>query len=225
MSLKIDAAELETIADLLRDFSVDPDLTPKEVYEIIWTRFNTLEQTPPYKLLVDQNRTLDVDKRQIYSRLPLELHEFLFDDLFSFAGKYRRTSDPSNGRIYFGKQHAQRRRPKFKGDRPEHIEKGVQVALNYLIEEKEDHIYNTIRFYQKFVNVHPFYDANGRIGRLIASLYLKNNGWVMNWSEFDSKNKFIKKLNTCHNNPSEENFGYLINYVRPFLISLDSLER
>lgn len=63
-----------------------------------------------------------------------------------------------------------------------------------------------VRFYQKFVNVHPFYDANGRIGRLIATMYLADHNLVLSWSEFDSKSKFIKKLNYTHINPSEETF-------------------
>lgn len=81
-----------------------------------------------------------------------------------------------------------------------------------------------MRFYQKFVNVHPFYDANGRIGRLIALMYLADRNLVLSWSEFDSKTKFIKKLNRCHLNPSDETFGYLAEYVREFTTPLDELD-
>ena len=72
--------------------------------------------------------------------------------------------------------------------------------------------------------VHPFYDANGRIGRLIATMYLESHGVVLSWSEFDSKKKFINKLNRCHLKPSEETFGYLVEYLREFTLPLSDFE-
>jgi hypothetical protein len=56
-------------------------------------------------------------------------------------------------------------------------------------------------------------------------MYLAEKGLVLSWSEFDSKSKFIKKLNYCHQNPSDEAFDYLANYVRKFTLPLKDLEQ
>lgn len=223
MASKIDPAELATINDLLKDFAVDKNMMAEEVYEISWTRFQTLEQIP-FNEILESQWLVRLIKRPIYAILPAKIHGFLFDGLFTFAGELRSKDDPNQGKIYFGNQHAHSRQPKFHGDPPEDIKTGLVKAAWFLKKRAKDPLYNAVRFYQKFVNVHPFYDANGRIGRLIATTYLESQGIVLNWSEFDSKSKFIKKLNRCHLKPSEETFGYLVDYLREFTIPLDGLE-
>ena len=85
-------------------------------------------------------------------------------------------------------------------------------------------------FYQHFVKVHPFYDANGRIGRLIASIYLEYFEYKVLWKELETtkKNKFLGKLNECHKrqNPplKEEYLEYLYDFWKPFVISMQQLE-
>lgn len=223
MDSKIDPAELKTTNDLLRDFSADPDLSAEEVYRTSWSRFNILEQVPLHEIL-QEKFTLRIFRKPIFAKLPEAFHKFIYDGLYTFAGKFRSKDDPHGGNIFFGHQHAQRRRPKFNGDPPDKIEKGVIEAVWFLKKRTKDPLYNTVRFYQKFVNVHPFYDANGRIGRLIASMYLADHDLVLSWSEFDSKRKFLKKLNRCHLKPDEESYGYLVDYLRQFIVSMDDLE-
>ena len=223
MASKIDPAELDTITDLLKDFAADQSITAEEVYELSWTRFNVLEQIP-FSELLNSHWLIKLFRRPTYLIFPLRIHKFLFEGLFTFAGEYRSKDDPNEGRIYFGAQHAQKRRPPFKGDAPEHIEEGVFNAIWFLKKRTKDPLYNAVRFYQKFVKVHPFYDANGRIGRLIATMYLESHGLVLSWSEFDSKKKFISKLNRCHHKPDKETFGYLVDYLRDYIIPLNQLE-
>ncbi|MCC5907520.1 MAG: Fic family protein [Balneolaceae bacterium] len=223
MGLKIDPAELQTTNDLLKDFAADPNLTAEEVYRTSWSRFNILEQVPFHEIL-HKKWILRVIRRPIYAVLPQAFHKFIYDGLFTFAGRYRSKNDPHDGNIYFGQQHAQRRKPKFTGDHPDNIKEGILEAVRFLKRNPKNPLYNSARFYQKFVNVHPFYDANGRIGRLIASMYLADHDLVLSWSEFDSKSKFIKKLNRCHLNPNADNFGYLVNYMNQFTLTFDDLE-
>lgn len=220
MGLKIDSAELETANDLLKDFAANPALSAEEVYRTSWIRFNYLEQAL-LDILLDTRKY----ERINYVILPIVFHKFMYDGLYTFAGKYRQKDDPENGNIYFGKQHAQRRKPLFYGDHPDQIEEGIKVAVSYLESKSKDPLYNAMHFYQKFVFVHPFYDANGRIGRLIANMYLNLHNLSLAWSEFDSKSKFIKKLNRCHHKPDEENFRYLILYVKNFTLSMNKLDR
>lgn len=223
MSSKIDPAELRTANDLLKDFAVSPDITAEEVYQISWSRFNILEQSPLHEIF-ERSWFMKLFGRTVYTGLPLAFHRFIYDGLFTFAGKFRHKNDPHGGHIYYGHQHAQRRRPKFQGSPPEKIGSDIFDAAWFLKKDPKDPLYNAFRFYQKFVHVHPFYDANGRIGRLIATMYLADHNLVLSWSEFDSRKKFLKKLNRCHLKPDEENFGYLVDYLRPFILNMDDLE-
>ena len=223
MGSKIDPAELRTTNDLLKDFAANPDLSAEDVYRTSWSRFNILEQVPLHDIL-QEKLILRIFRKPIYANLPEAFHKFIYDGLYTFAGKFRSKNDPHGGNIFFGHQHAQRRRPKFNGDPPDKIEEGVIKAVKFLKKNPKDPLYNAIRFYQKFVNVHPFYDANGRIGRLIAAMYLADHDLVLSWSEFDSKSKFLRKLNRCHLKPDEENFSYLVDYLRQFTVSIDDLE-
>jgi len=223
MDSKIDPAELQTTNDLLKDFAADPNLSAEDVYRTSWSRFNILEQVPLHEIL-QEKLILRIFQRPIYAKLPEAFHKFIYDGLYTFAGRYRSKDDPHGGKIFFGQQHAQRRRPKFLGDPPDKIEEGVIEAVWFLKKRTNDPLYNAVRFYQKFINVHPFYDANGRIGRMIASMYLANHDLVLTWSEFDSKRKFLRKLNRCHLKSDQENFGYLVDYLRKFTVSIDDLE-
>ena len=223
MAPKIEPAELRTTNDLLKDFAADPALSAEVVYLKSWSRFNILEQAPLHEIF-HQSRILRFIRRPVYSALPQAFHKFIYDGLFTFAGKYRSKDDPHGGNIYFGHQHAQRRKPKFHGEPPDEIEDGVVDAVWFLKNKPKDPLYQASRFYQKFVNVHPFYDANGRIARLITNMYLANHNLSLSWSEFDSKRKFIRKLNRCHLKPDEKNFGYLVNYLTNFSLNIDELE-
>jgi len=151
------------------------------------------------------------------------MHFYMYENLFTFAGKYRKFDDPLEGQIYFGPQHAQQRKPQFSGDLPTEIESGVLEAIEHL-KNKEDPLMAAVRFYQKFVNVHPFYDGNGRIARLIANTFLAGFELTISWSEFDSKGKFIHKLNYCHKNPATRSFQLLCDYIRNYTFHFEDLE-
>lgn len=224
MESKIDPAELTVTKELLKDFAPKPGLSAEDVYRISWSRYNILENIPFHEVL-KANWITKLLRVPIYSKLPETLHHFMYDDLYTFAGQYRKVSDPNQGKIYFGPQHAHQRKPKFTGDSPEEIDEGVAEAVWHLRKWVRDPVYRAIRFYQKFVNIHPFYDGNGRVARIITNTYLNSHGLTIAWSEFDSKGKFIRKLNRCHLNPTDATFDYLVNYVREFTLPLDELEQ
>jgi fido (protein-threonine AMPylation protein) len=71
---------------------------------------------------------------------------------------------------------------------------------------------NALKFYQKFVKVHPFYDANGRIARLITNFYLRDFNVSLNWSKIKaSEMKFLHKLNQIHK--TEQNTSLYLKYM------------
>ncbi len=157
--------------------------------------------------------------------MPLTIHKFIYNGLFKFAGSYREKHDPSGGGVHFGPQHAQKRKPVFQGDAPGEIKEGVYRAIRFLCDASTDNpIRAAICFYQAFIEVHPFYDANGRIARLIVNIFLYEYGLNINWSEFDSKSKFIKALNWCHKSKSRQAFDKLEKLIRKFTHKIDDLD-
>ena len=220
MVSKVDPTELETTQDLLDDFAASPGLTPEKVYKDSWSRYNTLQQAK-LRVVFEDDTFQNWPRKKIYALLPKIIHNFIYQGLYSFAGVYRQKSDPGNGVIRFGPQYGHRMEQKFRGDTPESIPRGVNEAVAHLIRGADDPVYQAMRFYQKFVNVHPFYDANGRIARMIANIYLANHELVLSWKDFDGKGKFISKLNYCHKNPSKESFEYLVNYIHPYVYRLN----
>ncbi len=106
---------------------------------------------------------------------------------------------------------------------PELIEHEVKQAMSYLL-LNENPIENAVRFYQHFVFTHPFYDANGRIARLISNLYLANNDLTIHWHNVDVKKSFLSKLNWYHKSKSEEALKLLIKQVKESVSSIKSIE-
>lgn len=223
----MDSHEKQVIEDLLADFAFNRTITPEEVYKISWERFNTLEGNFDLIRTINANLTIlaTADKQRKYFQLPLILHGLMFRELFTFAGKYRRFQDPGNGLIFFGKTKANKRSPEFEGSKPDDIENGVYESIELLLEyERHDPIKAVTFFYQKFIKVHPFYDGNGRIARLISNIFLAGHGRFIIWSEFDSKSKFLKKLNRCHKSLNPESFENLASFLKSYTHNVEDFE-
>jgi hypothetical protein len=110
---KIDEQELDSIRDLLKDFAFSPSITPEFVYREAWKRYTVLSNQLPYL----QNY-LGV----LNHEWPKTLHYFIYRSLFRFAGSYRSTLDPGNGRVGFGGVKAQKHTHTFEGYHPDKIE-------------------------------------------------------------------------------------------------------
>jgi fido (protein-threonine AMPylation protein) len=219
MQSKIDASERAVTEDLLHDFAVNELVTVDQVYKLSWIRFSSIEANQ------EVCNHLGEILKTYPENIPLLINSFMYDGLFTFAGRYRQGTDPNGGRVYFGPQHAHQREPKLHGVTPEKIPEKVSKALTFITRNKtSDPLMRSIGFYQKFVHVHPFYDGNGRIARLIANVYLSQHKLSIAWSEFDSKKKFIKKLNRCHLKPETDSFKILYDYIYPFRIDLETLD-
>lgn len=128
----------------------------------------------------------------IFLYLPLILHQYLLNGTVSNADCYRQEFDPDQGAIFFGPNQ------KFRGWQPREIAEGVRMASSCLIIDESKAMHNAVKFYQQFVMVHPFYDANGRIGRFIVETYLNFHGIGIVWEKLCANTKWLKKLNDCH---------------------------
>ena len=228
------SAEVTYLRRLIEDFPSETN--PEEAGKALQTiavRYQSIESEQYFKgISASDLKKLDLPENlsDILKQRAFLIHKFLFKDILSNAGERRKSFDPEDGTIGFGGTKHQRQRMRFKGTNPPKIDKELDKAFSHLVLEPEDPIENAMRFYQHFVYIHPFYDANGRIGRVIVSTYLNLFGYYVQWGEFDGPNnsKFINKLNACHDRMEsgytfEQYFGYLLSFFKKYVISVDEL--
>lgn len=216
--------EIEHLKSLRKDFPGSLNIDTRSAIVKIRERYVRLEDA----LLKEGNIANDIESgySNFFFDLALLTHSYLFKEILSNAGEFRSIDDPWQGRIIFGgtdRRHAGR--GKFRGSDPRNIKEDLIEVFNILKSESTKPIEDAIKFYQQFVNVHPFYDANGRIARLIVTIYLDLYGYMVDWDELKEKdNQFCNKLNKCHvqpiDNPHskyEEYFGYLYDFFKQYV--------
>jgi len=230
--LKSHSAEIAYLKRLIEDFPAE--ISPEEAekaHKKIASRYSVLEQV--YHQIAKNYQSPDTQIPELpvrLKRLAYVIHYYMFDNILSNAGQVRNKTDPKDGRVGFGGTRHQQQRSEFTGTNPSKIESELEDAFSHLVYQPNDAIENAMRFYQHFVYVHPFYDGNGRIGRIIVSIYLHPSNYYVKWEEFDGSNnsKFIKKLNSCHKRREsgytfEQYFGYLLSFFREYVITIDEL--
>ncbi len=140
--------------------------------------------------------------KEIFKSFIIFSHYFLFGDYFVNAGRFRNRSDENEGKIYFGPYDSKKGHVKFSGASPDLIDSFINELLEILNPTAPtDPIETAVKFYQKFVYIHPFYDGNGRIGRLVVSVYLGYFNIYIDWGKLEkeeNKTKLMSKLNRCH---------------------------
>lgn len=217
--------------------------TPEGALELLKVRYQKLESDTSFflNILHYKNKTffsfilhiLKAPYPFYFSQFSIIIHRYLFNGILNNAGKYRNKKEFNNGFVGFGGTNRRKfDSPKYIGFPPAEIEKGVLNACILLKKKdiKEDAVKSALEFYRRFVRIHPFYDGNGRIGRLMLSIYLQDHGLYVKWREIEEhKNEFIKKLNACHDRESDADkystyFGYLLNFFKKYIIRIDELE-
>lgn len=239
-------SELVYLKELIEDFPCENHFEVNYAADLLKTRYSYLETQIPFLLkkinegsLSDKishmfpNTSYEEDKlpKHLYYLMIL-FHFFLFEDILNNSGEFRKSTDPNNGKIGFGG--ADRRivgNLKYPGLPCDKIENELVECFSFLENNSPDPIYSSIKFYRRFVKIHPFYDANGRIGRLILSIYNLQHGYYIKWGEIENggnKTDFIKKLNSCHDREEnkekyEEYIRYLASFFRKFVITTEEL--
>ncbi|HPN37384.1 MAG TPA: Fic family protein [Melioribacteraceae bacterium] len=230
--------EISYLAELISDFPTSNSISPQEAFNKIFNRYHALSfrnldflmqdiiENIKNKLNKAKNKkeVIRVKFPTIFYYLIQVIHAILFYDILSNAGKFRNKNDKNNGFVGFGGN--KNGKLKFNGVDPDKIDECVINACSHLKEKTTFPVENSMRFYQNFVYAHPFYDANGRIGRLIVTLYLSKFNLVINWEKVESNKKFMKRLNECHKRAEkpeefEKYFALLINYINKFIIKLN----
>jgi len=218
-----DNSEKAYLAELIRDF---PPANPVDL-EVAWkdiqTRYTVLEQHIPDFLSFLQSEQNTFSEK--FNLLCLSFHRYLFSDIIGNAGEFRKAMDPNAGFVAYGREMT--RNPstaQFTGSAPSSIENDLSEAYQLLKLEEIDPICASMRFYQRFVRIHPFYDGNGRVARILITLYLSHHGFYPLWKKLEEtkKNEFLRKLNMCHLREREQMFekyfAYLCEFWRQFVI-------
>ncbi|WP_446008007.1 Fic family protein [Candidatus Electrothrix sp.] len=180
---------------------------PETALRTVHARFeklNTESFTPKLRQLHAK------EYQRLFNQLPIILHRYLFEGIFSNAGVYRQYQDPKNGAVFFGA------RQQFQGAPAGKINNEIQQAVSHLLPQTNHPVYQAVKFYQQFIRTHPFYDANGRIGRFLLEIYLNLHGIGIQWKRLYANEKWIKKLNDCHRrmkSPEYERYlGFLVSH-------------
>jgi fido (protein-threonine AMPylation protein) len=229
--------EEQHLQNLLNDFGIRPHVAPKRGLRLIFQRWRTLLGG-----LVEigdsiEKRVTSTDAAigdLLYPRVKL-VHNLLFHDILENAGEYRSSSDPKNGLVLFGGLRPQRREYRYKGDPPSEIESGLEEAFSHLRHfpsgDKSEVVRSMASFYAKFVNVHPFYDANGRIARFVSTVYLYVNGYYIDWERVHKKKSdFLKRLNRYHDackgvnlDLQESTLSIFVSFLEQRIVDRDDL--
>ncbi len=220
MTHSTDSHDREHLADLMREFpaSTSPPSLDQSL-KLIHLRFGQLNAEQFAVALAPLN---DTEFRVRIFSLPLKMHRYLFQGILSNAGLYRNYNDSDHGSIHFGPNQ------KFFGRSPFDITAGVKDACSCLGRNDSDPVTCVVAFYQQFVLVHPFYDANGRIGRFITDIYLNYYEYHISWKRMHQNQKWLSKLNACHQRVGQDGYGqylqYLVNHWQKFILRKEDIE-
>jgi len=210
--------ELKYLSELIRDFLVANGIeAAEEAEELIASSYEFLLESYQLKEFPES-----------FKLLAREFHLKMYQNILSNAGEYRQPHDKNGGVVIFGIQRTAE--SPYRGSPAGQIEQDLDQAFQFLQKNDPNPIKNAVTFYQKFVRIHPFYDANGRIGKLLVSHYLNYYNYHINWHGLEQhKNKWFKKLNACHDRQNRESLyreylGYLADYFNDYVLPKNDLE-
>ncbi|MGV8176377.1 MAG: Fic family protein [Candidatus Bilamarchaeaceae archaeon] len=153
-----------------------------------------------------------VHKRSIEESDVLGIHALILDRIDPHnAGFYRKSGVRISGTNYV---------PPNPSKVPE-LMKEVYAFLN----SRGEPIEIGALIHQKFVDIHPFIDGNGRSARLLLNLYLMRNGYLPVILLRAERAKYIRTIERCR---AEKDIGAFADFVaraveRSMLIYLDAL--
>ena len=113
----------------------------------------------------------------------MNIHKFIFEDIYSFAGKIRREQISKTDTMFYP---------------PNLIDKELDKVFakikekNMIRETDEEKIFDNLAYVMAELNIiHPFREGNGRSIREFIRLMVKRMGYGLNWGNVD-KEKLLK---------------------------------
>lgn len=221
--------EIEQLRELIEDFPGNYSTEEVEkVNALLKNRYDSINELLPTAIMnvLFANSFRESILLNRYIEICLFVQNFLFIDIINIAGEFRDESHIGKGKVYFGGQENQSMRHRFSGCKPHQILPNLEIAFGYLVRlDENDAVENAFRFYQKFVNTHPFYDGNGRIARLFVNGYLFKFDKFVDWKNLHSTRKFLRKLNYFHKTQSEDAFQYWMQVCKRYIYNISSEDK
>ena len=161
--------------------------------------------TPKEKPLRDVKETENHKKAYLYmkrnlkgdlnKRLILELHEILKKDVAEDAGKFR------DGLVYVGN---------LIPIKASMIETEIDNIISWYKKNKKLHpLELAIVFHCDFERIHPFFDGNGRVGRLLLNFILLKNDYPVVIIQNKNKRRYYNALRRA----DDGNYLYMVKYL------------
>ena len=151
-------------------------------------KLNSIEREIVTLKLGDYYEYMTIDVRN--PNLLLDLHKFVFEDIYDFAGKFRQENIAKENFRFAEFKYVQDSyydlMNEFKKD-------------NYLVGLDKEKLSKKLAYYMAELNVlHPFRDGNGRIIREYIKLVAKNDAYELTWSKKDPKDIFEASVKSVH---------------------------
>lgn len=133
------------------------------------------------ELIKDLN-LVNKSKKDITLDIILNLHKIILKNINNEnAGKFRKvTVSIENSTFIF--------------PLPEEVENLMKEFIIWLHETKDDPIDIILNAHIKFVNIHPFYDGNGRMARLIMNILLIQHGFAAIVLDINEREKYLDAI-------------------------------
>lgn len=113
----------------------------------------------------------------------MNIHRFIFEDIYSFAGKIRREQISKGDTMFYPPDLINRELDRIFAE----IKK-----KNMLRETNKEIIFNNLAYVMSELNIiHPFREGNGRSIREFIRLMAKRTGYKLNWGNAD-KNELLE---------------------------------
>ncbi len=134
-------------------------------------------------------------KDNISKKFILKLHGLLKKDVTEDAGKFR------DGQVYVGK---------LMPIKASMIETEINNLMSWYKNNKKLHVLELAAvFHSIFERLHPFFDGNGRIGRLLLNFILLKNGYPIIIIQNKNKRRYYNALRRA----DDGNYLYMIKYL------------
>ena len=134
-------------------------------------------------------------KKDINKKFILELHELLKKDVSEDAGKFR------DAQVYVGD---------LIPIKASMIERELYNLISWYGENKRLHPLELgVAFHCVFEKIHPFFDGNGRIGRLLLNFILLKNNYPVVIIQNKNKRRYYNALRRA----DDGNYLYMIKYL------------
>ena len=177
------------------------------------SNYDDIEEVINYKKAI--NYAIDrLNKLPLSSRLFKEIHKIL---LSGVRGSNKSPGNFRSGQVFIGKSGASIEEATFIPPEPQIIDEYLSNLENYIHYDEKDVLVQLAVTHAQFEIIHPFWDGNGRVGRILIPLFLFYKGVISTpmfyVSEFleNNRNDYYKNLSLVS---KEKNWN---NWIKFFL--------